>query len=141
MKTDKLVGCINKMKTLGKIETRFFYISTETKEVRDVTHKLYCAIDKFNEHAKKIRDTGKYSMIIPYDYKGGLARYSHGCGLSHYLQEGLFYELATIGKDVLNFTLSNCSLSMYTPSDIKNILGCVGSFDINIEDALKERYL
>lgn len=136
-----LVGCINSMKVVGAIKTRFFYLSMETKEVRDVTRELSYAIDKFNEEAKKIRETGEYSMLIPYDYVDGLVEYSHGCGLSHYLQENVFERLEEVGKDILTFPLMGCTLSMYTPSDVKNILGCVGSFDLNITDALREQFL
>ncbi|PES55545.1 MULTISPECIES: hypothetical protein [Bacillus cereus group] len=136
-----LVGCINSMKVVGAIKTRFFYLSMETKEVRDVTRELSYAIDKFNEEAKKIRETGEYSMLIPYDYVDGLVEYSHGCGLSHYLQESVFERLAEIGKDILTFPLMGCTLSMYTPSDVENILGCVGSFDLKITDALREQFL
>ncbi|MFJ8528606.1 hypothetical protein [Bacillus sp. NPDC094106] len=80
-------------------------------------------------------------MLIPYEYVNGLVEYSHGCGLAHYLQADVFKKLSEIGKDVLTFQLTDCILSMYTPSDIETILGCVGSFDLKIEDALKERYL
>ncbi|KXY50997.1 hypothetical protein AT268_31125 [Bacillus cereus] len=136
-----LVGCINSMKVVGAIKTRFFYLSMETKEVRDVTRELSYAIDKFNEEAKKIRETGEYSMLIPYDYVDGLVEYSHGCGLSHYLQESVFERLTEVGKDILTFPLMGCTLSMYTPADVKNILGCVGSFDLKITDALREQFL
>ena len=85
-----LIGCIKKCKAFGEIRTRFFSLNEETNDIKDVTIDLCKAINKYNEVSYKIRENGDYSMIIPYKYKDGLAVYSHGCGLSHYLQEDTF---------------------------------------------------
>lgn len=129
-----LIGCINKLMPMKGIETRFFHVSIEEGKVRDVTENLVEAIDKFNESASM-----KGKLGIPYEYKNGVACYSFGCGLAHYLQVNLFEEIQEVSEDVLEFPLGACSLSMYTPSDIESILECKGSFDKNIKAALKQR--
>lgn len=137
----KLVGCIDKLDNI--IKTRFFFVNPENQEVRDVTMELCEAIEAFNEVARAIRDTGEYSMTIPFDYKYGMAEYSFGCGLSHYLQSDQFSEIeeryANTGNN-LSFPLVDCVISMYTPNDVKHILGCKNSFDDKITNALKERF-
>ncbi|PLS19311.1 hypothetical protein CVD28_02545 [Bacillus sp. M6-12] len=138
MENHVLVGCIQ---TLNKvIRTRFFYVSKETNEVKDVTLELCNAIENFNDHARKIRDTGEYAMFIPYDFKDGLAEYSFGCGLSHYLQRNEFENIITRSQKELSFPLEKCRISMYTPDDVKHILSCQGVFDMNITQSLKERF-
>lgn len=82
-------------------------------------------------------------MIIPFDYKYGMAEYSFGCGLSHYLQSDQFAEIekryANTGK-ILSFPLAECTIHMYTPKDLEYILDCNNSFDDKITEALKERF-
>lgn len=135
----KLIGCINNL-TYNKIKTRFFYLDTNTHEVRDITIELCDAIDEFNREAEEIRANGDYSMIIPYKYKEGTAEYSFGCGLSHYLQESEFGKITHIAKEILTFPLYECDLQMLVPSDIKHILECKNAFDLNIYDALVDYY-
>lgn len=138
MKNTMLVGCIKTLTSV--IRTRYFYVNTETGEVRDVTLELCNRIEDFNAHAKKIQDTGKYSMAIPYQFKNGLAVYSFGCGLSHYLQEEVLQEIVSKSSKTLSFPLEKCSISMYTPDDVKHILSCKGVFDIHIVESLKDRF-
>lgn len=140
----KLIGCIDTLEAV--IKTRFFYVNSQTAEVRDVTLELCEAIESFNTVARKIRASAKgaYSMIIPYEYKGGLAEYSFGCGLSHYLQESELKEVVErTEKDgkKLSFPLSECTISMFTPDDVDNILECTNVFDYRINDALKARFV
>lgn len=135
-----LIGCIKKCKAFGEIRTRFFYLNEETNDIKDVTVDLCKAIDKYNEVSYEIRKKGDYSMIIPYEYKDGLAVYSHGCGLSHYLQEDTFKEISHRNNNKLSFPLSDCKLYMLTQDDVKNILNCKSVFDSNIEKSLIERY-
>lgn len=139
MKTKILVGAINYLKPFGAIRTRYFYVNPEEGEVKDVTLELYQAIEKFNENARKIRETGKYSLIIPYEFKSGLVEYSHGCGLSHYLQENTFEDIVKLSPN-LSFPLTECRISMFTKSDVKDILECKNVFDEKIFTALKERF-
>lgn len=140
----KLIGCIDTLEAV--IKTRFFYVNSQTAEVRDVTLELCEAIESFNTVARKIRASAKdaYSMIIPYEYKSGLAEYSFGCGLSHYLQDSELKEVevksANEGK-TLSFPLSECTISMFTPDDVDNILECTNVFDYRINDALKARFV
>lgn len=134
----KLVGCISHIKSFGAIKTRYFYVDSDTNTVKDVTLELCNVIEKFNENNREIRLTGKYALIIPYQYKNGLAEYSHGCGLSHYLQEELFKELSEL--DQLSFPLELCSISMFVPSDVKHILGCSGVFSSAIVRSLEDRF-
>lgn len=138
MSNHKLIGCIKTLKSV--IRTRFFYINIERNEVRDVTLELCNSIEDFNKVARNIRDTGEYSMLIPYQYKNGLAEYSFGCGLAHYLQEEEFEKIVARSGKELSFPLEECKISMYTPSDVKHILSCRGVFDLNMTDSLKERY-
>jgi hypothetical protein len=138
MQKHMLIGCIQTLNSV--IRTRFFYVNQETSEIKDVTLELCNAIEDFNEHAKKIRDTGEYSMLIPYQYKNGMAEYSFGCGLSHYLQDSEFETIVSRSTKELSFPLVECRISMYTPSDVKHILSCRGVFDMNITQSLKERY-
>lgn len=138
----KLIGVIDSMKG-SEIRTRFFYFDQETGEVQDVTHELCEAINQYNEVAHEIRRTGKYSMVIPYEYGYGLANYSFGCGLAHYLQEDVFEEVekrtAQAGNPLV-FPLKECRISMFVPSDVKHILKCKGAFDGNMMNSLKEYY-
>lgn len=136
-KENRLIGCIEKLG--NEIHTRYLYMDGETKEVKDVTYSLFVAIEKFNEKARIKRKRGVYSMVIPYDYYKGLVQYSFGCGLSHYLQESVFAELEQVSGG-LDFPLSSCRISMYVPSDVKDILNVSGVFDERIFGALKERY-
>ena len=137
----RLVGVMKSSKAFGLIKTRFFFIDAEKQEVKDVTLELCHAIDKFNEKAKKVRETGKYAMIIPYDYKDGLAVYSHGCGNTHYFGQKVFGEVANASDNKLSFPLTECeTISIYTPGDVKHILGIKGPFDLNVESALANRY-
>ncbi len=136
----KLVGCIKSLKAFGLIRTRFFFVDPENKIVKDVTEELCAAIRKFNAVAEEITKTGKYSMKIPFDFKNGIAEYSHGCGLSHYLQEREFPKLVERAGDTLSFPIQDCRISMYTPDDVKHILECKTVFDENIYESLKERY-
>lgn len=136
-----LVGCIDRLD--NTISTRFFYVNKEEGIVKDVTENLCEGIDAYNEEAQKIRDVGTYAMIIPYDYKYGLANYSFGCGLSHYLQEKEFVKIeeAVLQKGMeLSFPLAKCTMSMYTPHDISHILSCKGVFDRKIKEALIKRH-
>lgn len=135
-----LVGCIKKCKAFGEIRTRFFSLNEETKDIKDVTIDLCKAIDKYNEVSYKIRENGDYSMVIPYKYKDGLAVYSHGCGLSHYLQEDTFKDIVNRNNNELSFPLEKSKLYMLTPDDVKHILKCKSVFDNNIEKSLIERY-
>jgi hypothetical protein len=130
---DVLVGCINKLMSIGDIETRFFYASTEEGKVKDVTENLVEAIEKFNESPSMENRLG-----IPYEYKNGVACYSYGCGLAHYLQPDLFKEIQEVSNDVLEFPLGECVMTMFTPSDIESILECKGAFDKKIKSALKD---
>lgn len=136
----KLVGCIDKLDSV--IRTRFFYVG-ENGEVRDVTLELCEAIHEFNIVTSELRSKGQDFMYIPYKYKYGLAEYSFGCGMSHYLQENTFELIeeryANTGKK-LSFPLVECTISMYTPNDVKDILSCESVFDENITESLKERY-
>jgi hypothetical protein len=138
METAILVGCIQTLNSV--IRTRYFYVNQETCEVRDVTIELCRTIADFNTHAKELRKKDEYSMVIPYQYNNGMAEYSFGCGLSHYLQETEFEKLVERSKKPLSFPLTECRISMYTPSDVKHILSCRGVFDASIEDALKHRF-
>lgn len=139
--TRKLVGCIDTLTSV--IRTRFFYVNVEEHEVRDVTMELCEAIDEYNQVAKDIRSTGDYSMMIPFEYRYGLAEYGFGCGLSHYLQEEEFERIvnrfAGSGR-ILSFPLVDCKISMFTPDDVQHILSCNGVFDQNMVESLKERY-
>lgn len=139
MQNHLLIGCI---KTLNYkvIRTRFFYINKESNVVKDVTLELCNAIEEYNNHAKKIRNSGEYAMLIPYHYKNGMAEYSFGCGLTHYLQQSEFENIVLRSSNELSFPLVACNIYMYTPSDVKDILNCRGVFDMNITQSLKERY-
>lgn len=138
MKNQTLVGCIQTLNST--IRTRFFYVSKEENEVRDVTLELCQHVDDFNEKAQAVRDTGEYAMLIPYSYNNGMAEYSFGCGLSHYLQENLFEVVVERSEKSFSFPLTNCRIDMYVPSDVKSILSCKGVFDSGIEDSLRKRY-
>ena len=130
-----LIGCIDRIDVIGDIRTRFFHVSMEEGKVKDVTKNLVESIDNYNNHASMIDKLG-----IPYEYKGGLACYSFGCGLSHYLQEDTFQDINKASIDVLEFPIEKCRLVMYAPSDVKDLLECKGAFDKNIKAALKEHY-
>lgn len=138
MKQEFLIGCIEKLGNV--IQTRYFYLNPETSEVKDVTLSLYTAIEAYNEKARIIRDAGGYAMLIPYEYKSGLVEYSFGCGLSHYLQANVFEELVVSVSGNINFPLTKCVLSMYTPSDVRDILGVNSVFSPVIGDALLKRF-
>ncbi|MEK5209262.1 hypothetical protein [Psychrobacillus sp. FSL H8-0510] len=137
-----LIGCINKLEQV--IQTRYFYLNQETGAVKDVTLELCESIDSFNEAAREKRDNNEYALIIPYEYNLGMAQYSFGCGLSHYLQADQFILIErrhnAAGK-TLSFPLFKCRISMYVPSDIKDILECTGVFDPSIQEALRARYV
>lgn len=135
--TKRLIGCISTLEKV--IHTRFFFLDSETKEINDVTYPLYKAIEVFNENAKAKRNSNEYAMLIPYEYQNGLVEYSFGCGLSHYLQENVFEALAQ-ADSTIGFPLAECRLSMYVPSDVKDILEVTGVFDERIKDALLQRY-
>lgn len=140
MKTKRLVGCIDSIMD-NTISTRYFYVDTVSKEIKDVTLELCKVIDDFNEVSREILQTETYSLVIPYEYKYGMAVYGFGCGLSHYLQEEEFKTLEARAKKKLSFPLSSCLISMYTPSDVLGILECKeGAFDGNIEKALEKRF-
>ena len=138
MEKSVLVGCIQTLK--NTIRTRFFFVDKSANEVRDVTLELCQRVDDFNKKAQAIRDTGEYAMLIPYSYNNGMAEYSFGCGLSHYLQENVFEDLVERSEKPFSFPLTDCRISMYVPSDVKSILSCKGVFDSGIEDALRERF-
>lgn len=138
MENPTLVGCIQTLN--DTIQTRFFYVNKAENDVRDVTLELCKRVDDFNETTKAIRETGEYAMTIPYEYKNGMAEYSFGCGLSHYLQENVFGDLVERSTTAFTFPLTDCRIAMYTPSDVKDILSCKGVFDKGIEGALRERY-
>lgn len=111
----KLVGTI---KSINKtIKTRFFYVDENGQ--RDVTLEVCEAIEEYNEKARDLIKQGEYSLIIPIEYKKGLADYSFGCGLTHYLQESEFENLSPYVK---SFPLDKCKLHVFTPSDVKDIL-------------------
>lgn len=135
-----LVGCISSLNPIGKIKTRFFHLDSQTGDIKDVTLELCKVIKIFNEKAKQVRDTGAYAQLIPYDYKDGMASYSHGCGLTHYLHTDTFEELVKAQEKPLSFPLTECRISMFTPSDVKDILACKGVFDEKIESAIKEHH-
>lgn len=135
-----LVGCISSLNPIGKIKTRFFHLDTQTGQIKDVTLELCKAIEAFNKQAKQIRDTGAYALVIPYEYRDGIADYSHGCGLTHYLHTDTFEELVKAQEKPLSFPLTECRISMFTPSDVKHILECKGVFDTNIENAIKKHH-
>jgi len=111
-------------------------MDTENNVCKDVTEKLFSTIDKFNNEHRKIKESGKYALIIPYNYKNGLTEYSFGCGLSHYLQSDLFEELQKCGKNILDFNLTECVINMFTKDDMKHILKCKSVWDLNITEAL-----
>lgn len=134
--TKQLIGCIATLKE--EIQTRYFYMDSETKEIRDVTYPLFRAIEAFNQQANAKREAGSYAMLIPYEYDNGLVEYSFGCGLSHYLQENLFEALVQADSEI-SFPLQECRLSMYVPSDVRDILGVTGVFDERIKEALLNR--
>ncbi|WCK57286.1 hypothetical protein PP175_29285 (plasmid) [Aneurinibacillus sp. Ricciae_BoGa-3] len=134
-----LIGCIEDITRSGRIKTRFFYIDSKTKEVRDVTLELCETIEQYNQKAERIRATGEYAMKIPYDYKKGMAEYSFGCGLSHYLQEDIFEDISKEATS-LTFPLASCKLSMYTHSDVTDILECQSVFDGKIQKSLEMRF-
>lgn len=135
--TKLLIGCISTLKEA--IQTRYFYLDSETKEIQDVTYPLFTAIESFNELANAKRKTGAYAMVIPYEYDNGLVEYSFGCGLSHYLQENLFEELVQADGEI-GFPLEACRMAMYVPNDVRHILGVSGVFDERIKEALVNRY-
>lgn len=134
--TKQLIGCISTLKDV--IQTRYFFLDGETKEIEDVTYPLFTAIEAFNARAKAKRENGDYAMLIPYEYDNGLVEYSFGCGLSHYLQENLFEALVDADEQI-GFPLQECRLSMYVPSDVRDILGVSGVFDERIKEALLKR--
>lgn len=113
----KLVAAINSINTNGSIRARFLYVDKNGE--KDVTVEICKAIKGFNNKAKGVREAGKYSLIIPIDYKNGLAEYSYGCGLTHYLQE---IEFKSLSAYVESFPLERCKLEIFTPDDIKHIL-------------------
>jgi hypothetical protein len=126
MNKNILIGCINNL-TWKTIKTRWFLLNKESNKIEDVTGKLYKAINSFNKKAEEeIKQTGNYSLRIPYSYKNGLTGYSFGCGLSHYLENDVLSKLG----------FNNCRIEMYTPKDIKYILKCTNVWDINIQESL-----
>ncbi|PGK51128.1 hypothetical protein CN918_25400 [Priestia megaterium] len=134
-----LFACMRN-RTAKEIRSRFLFLNVKTGEIKDVTRELVKAIKKFNTHNQKLRkETGQYHLIIPYEYKEALATYSFGCGNTHYLQENYFSEIVAISDDILTFPLETCRIVVYSPEDIKHILGCKNAFDENIEEALLER--
>ena len=78
-------------------------------------------------------------MLIPYEYDNGLVEYSFGCGLSHYLQENVFEVLVQADGNI-GFPLQECRMSMYVPTDVREILGVTGVFDERIKEALLKQY-
>lgn len=133
----KLVGCINSMEYFGEIKTRFIYISEE--EIKDVSDELCAAINDFNK-VQKTSSENQRLTAIPYAFKDGLAVYSHGCGLSHYLQNHSFKDIEEASKKELSFPLSDCSLYILTPDDIKNLLDCKDAWDLTIKDKLYSHF-
>lgn len=131
-----LVGCIDKLKE--NIHTRFFYVNLTEEIVKDVTQELCLAIDDYNAHATTLHANGHYALTIPYKYKNGMAVYPFGCGLAHYLQEEEFQTIENRVTTKLSFPLAACRILMYTPFDIKDILGCWTHWEI--ADALESRY-
>lgn len=110
-----LIGCINnKLGRTNTIKTRFFLL--EDNNIKDVTENICCLVNS--------------NKISSFKYDKGLANYSFGCGLSHYLQND---NLPKIG-------LNNTRIEMFTLNDIKYILKCKNAFDINITEAIKEYY-
>jgi len=139
--THLLVGCIEQLDAI--IRTRFFYVNKEENVVKDVTLELCDAIESYNDVAQAIRNTGTYAMMIPYTYKYGMAEYSFGCGLTHYLQEKEFKKVEEAfvqSGNKLSFPLEKCSISMFTPHDVKHLLSCRNVFDIGIQKALHSHY-
>lgn len=128
-----LIGCIDKIKSFKSIQTRFFYLNSETAEIKDVTLELCNAIQDLNKKLRKSKTSKhEYVKIIPYEYKYGLAEYPFGCGLSHHLNENIFEELS----ENVSFPIENCKLKIYTQNDIRYLLSVKGVFDKEIEQAL-----
>lgn len=137
--THVLIGCIEELEMT--IKTRFVYLNRESGEVKDVTLPLYYAIEKYNKVAKETVPGAKYYTYIPYRFNDDLMEYSFGCGLSHYLNKRLFKDIEENSIDFdMEFPLSECELSMYTPSDLRHILDVKHVFDEALFTALKERY-
>ena len=110
-----LVGCINnKLGSSSKIRTRFFLL--ENNNIQDVTENI---CNKVNE-----------SKISNFKFDKGLANYSFGCGLSHYLNN----------ENISQIGFKDCTIEMLTLNDIKQLLKCKNVFDINISEAVKEFY-
>lgn len=112
-----LFASIKSINGNGSIKTRFFHINEFGYQ--DVTYELCEGIKKYNSNAYQIIETGEYSLVIPIEYKNGLADYSFGCGLTHYLQESEFLNLSNYIEE---FSLETCKLVVFTPDDVKNIL-------------------
>lgn len=134
-----LVGCINGIQS-NIFSTRFFYVNPANKEARDVTEELCHGIADFNTQANLVNRNGGYAMTIPYTYKDGMARYSFGCGLTHYLQENMFDSISMATDYMMSFPLSECRLAALTLEDVKNILEVEDVWDIEIIPALKSYY-
>ena len=143
MKEQMLIGCIQNMKAVGLIRTRFFYLAADEKvQVRDVTKELCDVISIRNELAMKLKErTGKHCMVIPYEFKKGMAEYPHGCGLSHYLHQENLKDINTIAMNTMSFPLDECRLIMLTPNDLSSLYGVADVFQEDIGEVLKKAYL
>ncbi|WP_442637895.1 hypothetical protein [Rossellomorea marisflavi] len=135
MKKHVLVGCIEELDTT--IRTKFIFLDKEKGEAKDVSLPLFYAIDRYNNRP----NDGSYYTRIPFQFNRGLVEYSFGCGLSHYLQENLFEDIeASLNGFDMTFPLSDCRLSMLTPSDLTGILEVKGVHDDGLLDAIKNFY-
>lgn len=109
-----LVGLIkNDLRRTNLINTRFFLVDEEQRSCDDVTFKIVNGVNQ--------------SGIANFKYKNGLAVYSFGCGLSHYLNNSNL-------KDIKTLNLSDCKLEMFTIKDVKNIFETKDVFDITLKD-------
>lgn len=144
-----LLGCINAIQVGGLIRTRFFYIEF-TKDVNggildskveDVTESLCESIAAYNSQAEDISiSTGEYVVKIPYSFnKSKLAIYSHGYGLSNYLEEDKFNVISVLGQKDLTFPLMKCRLKMLAPADLKMHFGMQYVFHQDIEKYIKRK--
>ncbi len=126
-----LVGCI-KILTLDKIGTRFIYVDTDSGFTYNVTDALCKSIDTFNKAIGKVR--------IPYKYENGLAVYKNGYGLTHVFEPSIFKNIWTVTGERVTFPLPECTMDIYTPEDIKNILKCKDAYDPDLIDAVTNHY-
>lgn len=135
-----LVGCIEEIRK-SIFHTRFFYLDSTRTEARDVTEELCYAIDVHNQQVQTYKDiSGGYAMSIPYTLDDGLATYSFGCGMTHYLQENVFEEIYLSNDSQLSFPLTACRLTTLAKDDLRNILHVKSVWDAEISDALLDYY-